>query len=225
MFTRLRNIVLTILLFEIAILIPMFVAHHLGLPIKGIFGKLLFDDTSDFHELSTFIEEQKILKLATVEQTITQEAVSSSIRKAGLFGPIGYKEIEIKARGYVKAGFDLEHLPGGFVKIFRSENGQEIIITLPAPQITDVNLEIDKSDITRITQQGIAPGNEFDFTLFLRKIKSQFKIKAENSGILESAKANAVKIVMDLARIGGFETEEIKVRFADEADLEPASDR
>ncbi len=221
MLGRIRGVVITLLLIEIVIFGAMVLTSPSMSSITALLKHYFIKNEVRLFQLVEHVEEIKILELATMKMEFTGTYDQKTINKVKWLGPIGIRTIDFQTSGYVKAGINLEKLPKNFIRFYSSEEDQKIYISLPKPEILDVNLEVDKTKITDVDRTLFATlGNEQRYINKLSTIKNRWKLRAIKRGILEKAKEKPREMITELiTKLGDRKAEEISVVFEDEIEV------
>lgn len=151
---------------------------------------------------------QEVSELTTTNFVMDAVIPTSSSRKVGDW-VIGETKLLYLARGEVKAGLDLSQIKTEDVII----TGNNIEITLPAPQILDSKIDVTQSQVYDYDRgflnlgPDVAPELQ---TQAQRQTLAKVVSTACNEGILTQANQRATLIVTQLLTTGGYDNVTIK---------------
>jgi hypothetical protein len=150
------------------------------------------------------------LTTATVE---VRAAIPLAEPKKIFFVPRGSTNLVYEGVGLVQAGISIKNIE--VIDVNQSKGSIHII--LPAPQITHVNLDVDRSSTLANyrTYTAPKPGPEH-YEQAQRKVMQSIRANACSSHILEAANANAEQQIRDILSAAKFEEIIIDTQLPDE---------
>ena len=207
---RFLSILLTLIVIIAVILATLYLASQCLLP--GI-----CTNKQTFNATTLLTKIQSLSSLTTTRYTYSTIVTTESDMPDWLKALYGQKQVMV-AVGYITAGIDMKQ-----VKAADVQNGETLILTLPAPTLQDCILDEGKTYIAALEKGVFAPASPTLDQESRRFAVQQLRQSAVNGEILTQAQTQAQVAITDFINLVGVPNVQINFQPANPNTPLPAS--